>query len=69
MYAVFAYVSQQADELSFEVNDRIVILRKSDDAELEWWWARHCDTDEEGYVPRNLLGVSICGMRFCTLWY
>lgn len=57
MSAVFAYDSQQQDELSFEVNDRLTILRKGDDSEREWWWAK-LETGQEGYVPRNLLGVS-----------
>lgn len=58
VYAVFSYEAQQSDELSFEVNDQLIILRKGDDAEREWWWARMKSTGSEGYVPRNLLGVS-----------
>lgn len=57
VFAVFAYGSQQPDELSFDVNDRLTILRKGDDSEREWWWAK-CTPGREGYVPRNLLGVS-----------
>lgn len=57
VYAVFSYDAQQSDELSFVVNDRLTILRKGDDAEREWWWAKNAN-GEEGYVPRNLLGVS-----------
>lgn len=57
VYAVFSYDAQQADELSFSVNDHLIILRKGDDAEREWWWAKDRN-DQEGYVPRNLLGVS-----------
>lgn len=61
VYAVFSYEAQQSDELSFEVNDQLIILRKGDDAEREWWWAKMKATGKEGYVPRNLLGV-------CTLY-
>lgn len=57
VFAVFSYTAQQSDELSFIVNDRLTILRKGDDAEREWWWAKAVD-GKEGYVPRNLLGVS-----------
>lgn len=60
MYAVFSYEAQNGDELSFHVNEPLIVLRKGDDAENEWWWARNA-TGEEGYVPRNLLGVSTCG--------
>lgn len=65
VYAVFSYDSQQTDELNFGVNDRLVILRKGDDAEREWWWARLEHSGHEGYVPRNLLGVS-CVVGFWT---
>lgn len=58
VYAVFSYTAQQSDELSFDVNDHLTILRKGDDSEREWWWAK-ADDDKEGYVPRNLLGVNI----------
>lgn len=57
VYAVFSYTAQQSDEISFEVNDQLTILRKGDDTEREWWWAKSRD-NTEGYVPRNLLGVS-----------
>jgi hypothetical protein len=36
----------------------LTILRKGDESEREWWWARNID-GHEGYVPRNLLGVNI----------
>ncbi|XP_041785742.1 uncharacterized protein LOC121601019 isoform X1 [Anopheles merus] len=56
VYAVFSYESQQPDELSFFVNDTLTIIRKGDEAEREWWWARS-SLGSEGYVPRNLLGL------------
>lgn len=54
---MFSYEAQQNDELSFTINDKLTILRKGDDAEREWWWAKNLN-NVEGYVPRNLLGVS-----------
>lgn len=56
VYAVFGYEAHNQDELTFDNGDRIIVLRKGDDAEREWWWSRI--DDREGYVPRNLLGVS-----------
>jgi len=53
--AVYEYEAQNSDELSFEIGDEIIVLRKGDDFEREWWWSRH--SDREGYVPRNLLGL------------
>jgi len=61
VYSVFAYEAHNQDELTFDDGDRIVVLRKGDDAEREWWWSRI--DDREGYVPRNLLGVSWVNCR------
>ncbi|XP_035232333.1 apoptosis-stimulating of p53 protein 2-like isoform X1 [Stegodyphus dumicola] len=55
VYAVYDYEVQNADELSFKDGDMLTVLRKGDDEESEWWWSRLLD--EEGYVPRNLLGL------------
>lgn len=56
VYAVFSFDAINSDELSFSINEQLTILRKGDEAEREWWWAK--DTlGKEGYIPRNLLGV------------
>lgn len=62
VYAVFGYEAHNQDELTFDDGDRIVVLRKGDDTEREWWWSRI--DDREGYVPRNLLGVSLISVVF-----
>ncbi|XP_042359032.1 protein phosphatase 1, regulatory subunit 13Bb isoform X2 [Plectropomus leopardus] len=55
VYALWDYKPQNQDELAFSEGDAITILRRQDDSETEWWWARL--EDNEGYVPRNLLGL------------
>lgn len=55
VYALWNYEAQSPDELSFHEGDALTVLRRRDDSETEWWWARL--NDKEGYVPRNLLGV------------
>lgn len=55
VYALWDYTAQQADELSFNEGDALTVLRRRDDTETDWWWARL--NDREGYIPRNLLGV------------
>ncbi|XP_054712510.1 apoptosis-stimulating of p53 protein 1-like isoform X2 [Uloborus diversus] len=55
VYALYDYESQNSDELSFRDGDQLVVLRKGDDLEREWWWSKL--SDREGYVPRNLLGL------------
>ncbi|KAI4501055.1 hypothetical protein M0802_003858 [Mischocyttarus mexicanus] len=55
VYAVFDYEAQHSDELSLKNGDSLVVLRKGDDNEREWWWSKL--GHKEGYVPRNLLGL------------
>ncbi|XP_074147233.1 apoptosis-stimulating of p53 protein 1-like isoform X8 [Sminthopsis crassicaudata] len=55
VYALWDYEAQNSDELSFHEGDAITILRRKDDNETEWWWARL--GEREGYVPKNLLGL------------
>ncbi|XP_061087878.1 protein phosphatase 1, regulatory subunit 13Ba isoform X2 [Conger conger] len=55
VFGLWDYEAQGSDELSFKEGDAITILRRKDDSETEWWWARL--NDKEGYVPRNLLGL------------
>ncbi|KAG5312175.1 ASPP1 protein, partial [Acromyrmex insinuator] len=55
VYAVFDYEAQHADELSLKNGDSVIVLRKGDDNEREWWWSKL--GHKEGYVPRNLLGL------------
>ncbi|XP_046663876.1 apoptosis-stimulating of p53 protein 1 isoform X3 [Homalodisca vitripennis] len=55
VYAVFDYEAHNSDELNFKEGDRLIVLRKGDEWEREWWWARL--SDREGYIPRNLLGL------------
>ncbi|XP_023561457.1 apoptosis-stimulating of p53 protein 1 isoform X2 [Octodon degus] len=55
VYALWDYEAQNSDELTFHEGDAITILRRKDESETEWWWARL--GDREGYVPKNLLGL------------
>ncbi|KAK2104839.1 hypothetical protein P7K49_018695 [Saguinus oedipus] len=54
VYALWDYEAQNSDELSFHEGDALTILRRKDESETEWWWARL--GEREGYVPKNLLG-------------
>ncbi|XP_036309305.1 apoptosis-stimulating of p53 protein 2 isoform X1 [Pipistrellus kuhlii] len=55
IYALWDYEPQHEDELPLREGDCMTVLRREDEAEVEWWWARL--GDREGYVPRNLLGL------------
>lgn len=55
VYALWDYSPENPDELSFHEGDCMTIVRREDEDEIEWWWARMGDT--EGYIPRNLLGL------------
>ncbi|RXG68416.1 Apoptosis-stimulating of p53 protein 2 [Armadillidium vulgare] len=56
VYAVYDYDAQNDDELTLKCSDRLTILRRGDEYEPEWWWAKN-DDKKPGYVPRNLLGL------------
>ncbi|XP_053331545.1 apoptosis-stimulating of p53 protein 1 isoform X2 [Spea bombifrons] len=55
VYGLWDYEAQNGDELAFREGDAVAVLRRKDDAETDWWWARL--NDKEGYVPKNLLGL------------
>ncbi|XP_072247045.1 apoptosis-stimulating of p53 protein 2a isoform X1 [Leuresthes tenuis] len=55
VYGLWDYTDENPDELSFREGDCMTIIRREDEDEIEWWWARLGDT--EGYIPRNLLGL------------
>uniref|UniRef100_A0A3Q2YMF3 Tumor protein p53 binding protein, 2a n=1 Tax=Hippocampus comes TaxID=109280 RepID=A0A3Q2YMF3_HIPCM len=54
VYALWDFTGENPDELSFREGDCMTIVRREDEDEIEWWWARL--GDNEGYIPRNLLG-------------
>nr|XP_039262194.1 apoptosis-stimulating of p53 protein 1-like [Styela clava] len=55
VFALYDYEGEAEDELSYKDGDIMTIIRRGDDSELEWWWARK--QDKEGYIARNLLGM------------
>ncbi|XP_054635668.1 apoptosis-stimulating of p53 protein 2-like isoform X2 [Dunckerocampus dactyliophorus] len=55
VYALWNYEPQSSDELGFQEGDCMTVLKREEEVEREWWWAR-CG-DYEGYIPRNLLGL------------
>ena len=65
VYAVYDYEEMSAnmtDELTFKIGDKLLVMRKGDEIEREWWWSRKDNvtpenSEECGYIPRNLLGL------------
>lgn len=55
VFAVYDYKAHNSDEIDFMVGVQLVVVRRGDEYEKEWWWCRY--GDREGYVPRNLLGL------------
>uniref|UniRef100_A0A8D0A910 Tumor protein p53 binding protein, 2a n=1 Tax=Sander lucioperca TaxID=283035 RepID=A0A8D0A910_SANLU len=55
VYGLWDYNGENPDELLFREGDCMSIIRREDEDEIEWWWARM--GDNEGYIPRNLLGL------------
>ena len=64
VWAVFDYEANNTDELSFKIWDKMIILRKGDEKEKEWWWAKL--DGKEGYIAKNLLGVCAYICNFCV---
>ncbi|KAL4237493.1 hypothetical protein ACF0H5_002208 [Mactra antiquata] len=58
VYAVFDYNKENNDELDLHIGDKFSILKKGDEQEKEWWWAKSNTTGHDGYIPRNLLGLT-----------
>ena len=56
VYALYNYSANEQDELSFESGEELLVLKRGDATEKEWWWAQN-KNEETGYIPRNLLGV------------
>ena len=54
--ALYSYAADEQDELSFECGEQLMVLKRGDATEREWWWAENMK-GETGYIPRNLLGV------------
>ncbi|XP_010612952.1 relA-associated inhibitor [Fukomys damarensis] len=55
VYALWDYSAEFGDELSFREGDSVTVLRRDGLEETDWWWAAlH---GQEGYVPRNYLGL------------
>ena len=54
--ALYSYAADEQDELSFECDEELMVLKRGDATEREWWWAENMK-GETGYIPRNLLGV------------
>ena len=64
VYATESYVATSPDELSFSVGDKLKVLRKGDNVETDWWWARlEMNTSREGYIPRSHAAVRV--IHFC----
>lgn len=64
VWALWDHPAQHPDELAFSEGDALAVLRRGDEVETEWWWARlH---GHEGYVPRNLLGVRLTCTDFSS---
>lgn len=67
VYGLWDYESEEDDELAFREGDCMTVVHREDEEETEWWWVR--TTSQEGYAPRNLLGVSVGLCNVCNkMW-
>merc|ERR1712079_764259 len=40
VFAVYTYDAVNSDELCFDEGEKMMVLRKGDELEKEWWWSR-----------------------------
>ena len=38
VFAVFDWRPENPDELSFDIGEEVVVARKGDEVEKDWWW-------------------------------
>lgn len=48
--ALYTYNAKDDGDLSFRKGERLLIL---DDADPDWWLAKHMTTNQKGYIPMN----------------
>jgi len=68
VYAVFDYERGNNDELMLTMGERYTVLKKGDEHEKDWWWARKDASEEYGYIPKNLLGVGVLELNVEPSW-
>ncbi|XP_062513241.1 uncharacterized protein LOC134189024 isoform X2 [Corticium candelabrum] len=56
VFALYNYNAMSDDELNFQVNEELTVVRRGDDLEDEWWWVAN-KQGIEGYAPRNYLAL------------
>ena len=66
VHALYTYVAQNADDLSFQKGD--VMLVESGLSEA-WWLARHLRTGQQGYIPSNYVTVENGLNTQMEAWY
>lgn len=62
--AMYSFQGRSTGELSFEKGDRMEIIN---DADADWWLARHMTRGSEGYIPKNY--VASASSLECQDWY
>lgn len=49
--AIYDYEPMQGDDLGFQIGDKFQLL--DDKSDCDWWYARHLESKQEGYIPSN----------------
>ncbi|KAK8722463.1 hypothetical protein OTU49_012223, partial [Cherax quadricarinatus] len=62
--AMYAFQGRSSGELSFDKGDKMEILN---DADADWWLARHMTRGTDGYIPKNY--VASASSLECQDWY
>lgn len=66
VHALYTYVAQNADDLSFQKGDVMLVESSLSEA---WWLARHLKTGQQGYIPSNYVAVENGLSTQMEAWY
>ncbi|VDD80958.1 unnamed protein product [Mesocestoides corti] len=66
VHALYTYVAQNADDLSFQKGDVMLVQAGLSEA---WWMARHLRTGQHGYIPSNYVSVENGLLTQMDAWY
>jgi hypothetical protein len=64
--ALFSFDRQTTDDLSFKKGDRLFLIRHP---RGDWWYAKHMETQEVGYIPSNYVVIDDGKVQSQEAWF
>jgi hypothetical protein len=64
--ALFSFDAQTADDLPFRKGDRMLLTKPPHG---DWWYARHLETQQDGYIPSNYVVIDDGKVQSQDCWF